>query len=130
MLGRDFDGGRSAYGFGIKKSTNGGGNWAGLFKTELKGYSVHRIMIDPDDPSIVTVAAGNNPFNPGKIFGLRMREQPGPNSIWLLLTGLMDRAVSKSRTSRDLVMWLATRVAARCGEPMIRESTGPKLRLH
>ena len=64
----DFDGGRSAYGFGIKKSTNGGGNWAGLLKTELKGYSVHRIMIDPDDPSIVTVAAGNNPFNPGKIF--------------------------------------------------------------
>src|ERR1700690_898119 len=35
----DFDGGRSAYGFGIKKSTNGGGNWAGLLKTELKGYS-------------------------------------------------------------------------------------------
>lgn len=64
----DFDGGRSAYGFGIKKSTNGGGNWTGMLKTELKGYSVHRIMFDPDDPSIVTVAAGNNPFNPGKIF--------------------------------------------------------------
>lgn len=65
----DFDGGRSAYGFGIKKSTNGGDNWTGMLKTELKGYSVHRIVIDPNDPSIVLVTAGNNPFNAaGKLF--------------------------------------------------------------
>jgi photosystem II stability/assembly factor-like uncharacterized protein len=66
----DFDGGRSAYGFGIKKSTNGGESWTGMLKTELKGYSVHRIIIDPDNPLIVLVTAGNNPFNPGqgKIF--------------------------------------------------------------
>jgi photosystem II stability/assembly factor-like uncharacterized protein len=62
----DFDGGRSAYGFGIKKSTNGGDNWTGMLKTELKGYSVHRIIIDPDNPLLVLVTAGNNPFNPGQ----------------------------------------------------------------
>ncbi len=66
----DFDGGRSAYGFGIKKSTNGGISWTGMLKNELKGYSVHRIVIDPENPSVVLVTAGNNPFYPvqGKIF--------------------------------------------------------------
>ncbi len=77
----DFDGGKSAYGFGLKKSSNGGDNWTGMLKSELKGYSTHRIIIDPDNSNIVLVTAGNNPFGPGKLF----RTEDGGATSWRAL---------------------------------------------
>ena len=63
----DFDGGFGVYGFGIMKSTNGGVTWSNQARAELKGFSVRSIMVDPDNPQILTVAAGRNPFEFGKL---------------------------------------------------------------
>lgn len=69
----DFDGGVGVYGFGIMKSTNGGKDWTNVARQELKGFSVRRILIDPDDSRVITVAAGHNPTLPGKL--LRSEDQ-------------------------------------------------------
>src|SRR5579863_202174 len=63
----DFDGGAGVYGFGVMKSTDQGASWTNLARRELQGFSVRRILIDPDDSRIVTVAAGRNPFRPGRL---------------------------------------------------------------
>ena len=56
----DFDGGRSIYGFGIMKSSDGGMTWINLLNQELSGYSVKHILIHPDNPQVVLVTAGNS----------------------------------------------------------------------
>ena len=63
----DFDGGVGVYGFGIMKSINGGKDWTNVARQELKGFSVRRILLDPDDSQVITVAAGHNPTLPGKL---------------------------------------------------------------
>jgi len=55
----DFDGGRSIYGFGLMKSTDGGLSWTNILNQELSGLSVKRIVIYPDNPSILLITAGN-----------------------------------------------------------------------
>ena len=63
----DFDGGFGVYGFGIMRSTNGGDDWTNVARQELKGYSVRRILVDPDDSKIVTAAAGRNQDSVGRL---------------------------------------------------------------
>lgn len=63
----DFDGGRSIYGFGIMKSTDGGRRWVNQGVADLSGYSVRRILIDPADSRIITVTAGRHPFYSGML---------------------------------------------------------------
>jgi photosystem II stability/assembly factor-like uncharacterized protein len=63
----DFDGGAGVYGFGIMKTTNGGQVWTNIARRELKGFSVRRILIDPDDPTVITAAAGRNPDSIGRL---------------------------------------------------------------
>lgn len=65
----DFDGGASSYGYGIQRSTDGGQKWSLIASKELDGLSTRRILIDPDVPGIITVAAGRNPSQsrPGKL---------------------------------------------------------------
>jgi len=65
----DFDGGVSEYGYGVQRSLNGGKDWTLVASTELKGLSTRRILIDPDTPDIITVAAGRNSSasTPGKL---------------------------------------------------------------
>lgn len=63
----DFDGGVGVYGFGIMKSIDGGSHWSNLARNELKGFSIHRILIYPDDHNTLIVAAGRNPFAAGKL---------------------------------------------------------------
>jgi photosystem II stability/assembly factor-like uncharacterized protein len=63
----DFNGGVGVYGFGIMKSNDGGGSWTNLARSELKGFSVSRILVHPDDPKVVIAAAGRNPFGTGKL---------------------------------------------------------------
>ena len=72
----DFDGGVGVYGFGIMKSTDGGKNWTNVGRQELKGFSVRRVLIDPDDSRVITVAAGHNPTSPGKL----LRSEDGGKS--------------------------------------------------
>jgi hypothetical protein len=47
--------------FGIMKSTDGGATWTNIGNAELGGYSVNQILVDPDNPQIITVAAGRLP---------------------------------------------------------------------
>jgi photosystem II stability/assembly factor-like uncharacterized protein len=63
----DFDGGVGVYGFGIMKTGDAGKTWTNLGRKELKGFSVRRILVHPDDSKMVVVAAGRNPFSPGKL---------------------------------------------------------------
>ena len=63
----DYNGGVGVYGFGIMKSTDGGGSWTNLARAGLKGFSVSRILVHPDDPKVVIAAAGRNPFVTGKL---------------------------------------------------------------
>src|SRR5205085_10083295 len=56
----DYDG-YAAYGFGIMKSTNGGATWTNLGKAELGGFNISAILVDPENPSIVTVTMGRGP---------------------------------------------------------------------
>jgi len=57
----DFDGGASVYGYGIQKTTDSGVHWTTSATVELNGLSARRILIDPDNPNVVMVAAGRNP---------------------------------------------------------------------
>lgn len=90
----DFDGGRSEYAYGIERSKNGGNDWTLIASAELKGFSIRRILIDPDSPNIVTVAAGRNasstPDNPipGKLF----RSDDGGDSWHEILTSTIKGA--------------------------------------
>jgi hypothetical protein len=65
----DFDGGASSYGYGVQRSTDGGQNWTLVASKELDGLSTRKILIDPDLPDVITVAAGRNPSasKPGKL---------------------------------------------------------------
>jgi len=85
----DFDGGRSVYGYGIQKTADGGLHWTTRAGKELEGLSVSRILIDPDDSNIVTVASGRNPLAHGKL----LRSENG-GETWnepLLSTNLATR---------------------------------------
>lgn len=64
----DFDGGKSIYGFGIMKTTDGAKTWTNLLNQELSGYAVKHILIYPDDSNIVLVTAGNNTVDLGAIW--------------------------------------------------------------
>jgi photosystem II stability/assembly factor-like uncharacterized protein len=74
----DFDGGASAYGYGVQRSTDGGQNWTLIASKELDGLSTRRILIDPDMPDVITVAAGRNSSEsrPGKL----LRSDNGGNT--------------------------------------------------
>jgi len=65
----DFDGGWSEYGYGVQRSKDGGKTWMLVASAELRGLSTRRILIDPDIPNVITVAAGRNSDvnTPGKL---------------------------------------------------------------
>lgn len=46
------------YGFGLRRSTNGGSTWITELEAELDGCEVSDILIHPDDPNVVLVSAG------------------------------------------------------------------------
>ena len=74
----DFDGGISSYGYGVQRSIDGGQNWSLVASKELNGLSTRRILIDPDMPNVITVAAGRNASasTPGKL----LRSENGGNT--------------------------------------------------
>jgi len=53
----DFDGGDGP-GFGLMRSKDGGATWINLGKAEFGNDHVSAIVVDPEDPNIVTVATG------------------------------------------------------------------------
>lgn len=77
----DFDGGRSIYGFGLMKSTDGGANWVNLAGGALSGHSIRRILIDPENPNVITLTAGRHPFEWGKV----LRSADGGNTWQTIL---------------------------------------------
>jgi hypothetical protein len=50
------------FGIGVRHSTNGGGAWGALEATNLAGVGIFKITIDPDDPTVVLVAASTGLF--------------------------------------------------------------------
>ncbi len=46
------------YSRGIMKSTDGGATWTNVGRTQMSGQPVSAIVIDPDNPNIVTAATG------------------------------------------------------------------------
>ncbi|MDX1934040.1 MAG: hypothetical protein SFU56_15675, partial [Capsulimonadales bacterium] len=65
----DFDGFQGiGYGGGIMKSTDGGITWTKLGGAELATMSVSGIVIDPENPQIITVSAGRNPNGVGYLY--------------------------------------------------------------
>ncbi|MEA2551899.1 MAG: hypothetical protein QOJ65_75 [Fimbriimonadaceae bacterium] len=57
----DFDGWQG-YGLGVMKSTNGGATWTRLGVTEgFSDFAISKILIDPDNSNIVTIAEGRGP---------------------------------------------------------------------
>jgi hypothetical protein len=67
----DFDGdtaGEGAHGFGVMRSTDRGATWTNLLRTELAGFSIRRIIVDRDNPNIVTVAAGRHATIWGRVW--------------------------------------------------------------
>ncbi|HZH97770.1 MAG TPA: hypothetical protein VEX38_02260, partial [Fimbriimonadaceae bacterium] len=54
----DFPGGRSPYGIGVMKSTDGGVTWSNSGFQEFQGLAISDILVDPDNPAVVTVYAG------------------------------------------------------------------------
>jgi hypothetical protein len=65
----DFDGGKSVYGYGVQRSLDGGQHWTIVAARELDGLSARRILVDADNPDIITIASGRNPSKdkPGKL---------------------------------------------------------------
>lgn len=63
----DFDG-SGGYGFGIMKSTNAGATWTNQAAAETANNSVSSILVDPDNPNIVTAAAGKGRYYYGEIW--------------------------------------------------------------
>ncbi|MBS1713378.1 MAG: hypothetical protein JST30_03490 [Armatimonadetes bacterium] len=53
----DFQG-KWGYGMGLMRSVNGGSSWTQELEAELAGCEIGDVMVDPDDPSVVLVAAG------------------------------------------------------------------------
>ncbi len=80
----------AATGAGIFSSSSSGapGSWS-LEATNLAGVGVSRILIDPDDPSLVFAAAGGGLY--------RRPASPGPYTTWTL-------AFSAAGTATDLVV--------------------------
>jgi hypothetical protein len=70
--------GDSYFGVGIKTSPSGGTApvWT-LEATNLAGHGVFRIVVDPDDPTVVFAATSN---------GLYMRPRSAPFTIWTPIT--------------------------------------------
>lgn len=64
----DFDGGHSQHGFGVMKSEDGGGSWTRLGARVMTGFSIRKILIDPDDANRITVITGRNPDQWGKVW--------------------------------------------------------------
>lgn len=56
----DFNG-WGGLGFGLMKSTDGGTTWTNLGKAQFGNFAVSSILIDPEDPNIITVATGRPP---------------------------------------------------------------------
>lgn len=46
------------YGFGLLRSTNGGSSWVVELQNELQGREISDVMVNPDSPNVVLVAAG------------------------------------------------------------------------
>lgn len=55
----DYDGGHGLS-FGMMKSTNGGVTWTNTGNAQFGGTAVKAIVIDPDNPSIITIATGHS----------------------------------------------------------------------
>jgi hypothetical protein len=63
----DWDG-WGGYSQGIEKSIDGGASWTNLGNAEFGTFSVRRILIDPDNSSIVTVVTGRGAGGDGKVW--------------------------------------------------------------
>jgi fibronectin type 3 domain-containing protein len=64
----DFDDGTNAYGFGVMKSTDGGASWTNLGATQFSRHAIRRIVVDPENPSIVLLTTGRNPSSFGNVW--------------------------------------------------------------
>jgi hypothetical protein len=64
------------WGIGIKYSNNGGATWT-LEATNLAGQDIYRIVIDPDDPTVVFAATTN---------GIYKRPTSSPYTPWQQIT--------------------------------------------
>ena len=64
----DFDG-WTAQAFGVMKSTDGGASFTNTAANEAGQRSVSAIVVDPEDPAIVTMTTGRGPVNLGQRFG-------------------------------------------------------------
>jgi len=63
----DFNG-FGGLGFGLMKSTDGGATWTNQGKAQFGNFAVSAILIDPEDPNIVTVSTGRLPGWYGKVW--------------------------------------------------------------
>jgi len=85
----DFNGGYP-YSFGIMKSINGGASWVNLGRNQFGGCAVRKILVAPDDPNIVIVAAG--------------RGKDGATALWRSTNGgtTWAKAINENRAWTDV----------------------------
>ena len=63
----DFDG-YGPYGFGMMKSTDAGATWTNYGQSQFSGLSIRAILVDPENPKIVTLTTGRGPVYYGFVW--------------------------------------------------------------
>jgi photosystem II stability/assembly factor-like uncharacterized protein len=60
--------GSSGYSLGVMKSTDGGATWTNQGNAQFGNYAVSQVLVDPEDPQIVTVTTGRGAGYNGKVY--------------------------------------------------------------
>ncbi|MDO8588602.1 MAG: hypothetical protein Q7T82_16360 [Armatimonadota bacterium] len=98
----DFDGGY--LGYGIMKSPNGGISWTNYGRPQFDGLAIRSILVDPDDPNIVTITTGRGNGWWGQIWrspnkGVDWFPVSCTDPLWPTLGAWSDLAYSQIDTS-------------------------------
>jgi photosystem II stability/assembly factor-like uncharacterized protein len=84
----DHPGGKSPYGIGIMKSVDGGTTWTNSGFQEFHGLAISQILVDPDNPNVITVYPGRGGRRTSAIYRSTnagqtwAKVQPSLEAIW------------------------------------------------
>ncbi len=56
----DFNFGNNGYGYGIRRTRDGGATWATVGVAEMAGHNIRRILVCPEDPQVVMAITGRS----------------------------------------------------------------------